>query len=78
VISRFSLMSICMKDLRFEKKCYPTHMLLHRFFVQPVPQQPNAIVALELAGLAFHESFVWVGEPGYCPPWSKVHNIMYC
>jgi hypothetical protein len=73
-------MSIFTKDPRFESgnDCRPIHMLLHRFFVQLLPQQPDAIVALELADLAIHNNFVRVGEPGYCPPWPKIHNIMYC
>ena len=73
-------MSVFAKDPVYEREndCRPIGMLLHRFLPQPVPRQANAIVALELVDVAIREKFVQLGQPGYCPPWPQVEDIMYC
>jgi hypothetical protein len=58
--------------------CVSSHGIFSQVLGQPLSRQPDAIVALELADLVIHNNFFRVGEPGYSPPWPKVHNIMYC
>ena len=58
--------------------CQPIHMLLHRFMKVPIPGRADAIVAYELADFNVQNHLVKLGEPGYCPPWPQINNIMYC
>jgi hypothetical protein len=58
--------------------CQPIHMLLHRFMKVPIPGRADAIVAYELADFDVHKHLVKLGEPGFCPPWPEINDIMYC
>lgn len=79
-LSTYSSMCLFTKDPIFFKRddTRPIHILLHRFIAQLVVGRGDAIVALELGDTVVREQFVKMGESGCCPPWPKVHDIMYC
>lgn len=55
----------------------PISMLLHKFMVHPMVGRVDAVIAFELADIVVRSHLLLPGEPGSCPPWPQVNDLIF-